>query len=48
MYEVSYNPISEWFYKGINDYQFNDFFSGTGNQYHRNWDETAFVWKGKE
>lgn len=44
-YEVSYNPIGTWFYKGINDYQYNDFFSGQGNQYHRNWDETAFTWK---
>lgn len=44
-YEVKYNPIAETFYKGINDYQFNDFFSGMGNQYHRNWDSTAFVWK---
>lgn len=47
-YDVTYNPIGQWFYKGINDYQFNDFFSGTGNQYHRNWDETAFTWKGSE
>lgn len=45
-YDVKYNPISEWFYKGINDYQFNDFFSGVGNQYNRNWDETGFTWKG--
>lgn len=44
VYDVDYNPIVEWFYKGINDYQFNDFFSGGGNQYHRNWDETGFVW----
>lgn len=44
VYEVDYNPIASWFYKGINDYQFNDFFSGGGNQYHRNWDETGFVW----
>ena len=28
LYDVKYNPIAEWFYKGINDYQFNDFFSG--------------------
>lgn len=47
VYEIDYNPIASWFYKGINDYQFNDFFSGGGNQYHRNWDETAFKWKGK-
>lgn len=45
LYDVKYNPISEYFYKAINDYQFNDFFAGLGNQYHRNWDETAFVWK---
>lgn len=44
-YEVKYNPISDWFYKGINNYTFNDFFSGMGNQYHRNWDETGFIWK---
>lgn len=47
-YDVKYNPIAEWFYKAINDYSFNDFFSGIGNQYHRNWDETAFVWKSAE
>lgn len=44
-FDVKYDPISSWFYKGINDYQFNDIFSGIGNQYHRNWDESAFVWK---
>jgi ribonucleotide reductase beta subunit family protein with ferritin-like domain len=48
MYDVKYNPIAEWFYKAINDYSFNDFFSGMGNQYHRNWDETSFVWKTAE
>jgi ribonucleotide reductase beta subunit family protein with ferritin-like domain len=25
-FEVTYDPISEWFYKAINDYTFNDFF----------------------
>lgn len=44
IYEIGENPIAEWFYKAINDYSFNDFFSGIGNQYHRNWDETAFSW----
>jgi len=48
MFDVKYNPIAEWFYKAINDYSFNDFFSGMGNQYHRNWDESAFVWKTAE
>lgn len=45
LFEVKYNPIAEWFYKAINDYTFNDFFSGVGNQYHRNWDSTAFTWE---
>lgn len=47
VFTVEYNPIAEWFYRGINDYQFNDFFSGTGNQYNRNWDELAFTWKSE-
>ena len=47
-YDVTYNPIAEYFYKGINDYQFNDFFSGIGREYNRNWSEIDFVWKGTE
>jgi ribonucleotide reductase beta subunit family protein with ferritin-like domain len=47
IFEVGDNPIAEWFYKGINDFQFNDFFSGIGNQYNRNWEKTGFKWKGK-
>lgn len=43
-YDVKYNPIADWFYDGINGYSFNDFFSGIGNQYHRDWDSTAFTW----
>jgi ribonucleotide reductase beta subunit family protein with ferritin-like domain len=39
------NPIADWFYKAINSYTFNDFFSGMGSQYHRDWDEQAFTWK---
>jgi ribonucleotide reductase beta subunit family protein with ferritin-like domain len=46
VYEIDYNPIAAWFYKGINDFKFNDFFSGIGNEYHKNWDEQAFKWKG--
>lgn len=48
LFEVKDNPIGEWFYKSINDYSFNDVFSGIGNQYHRNWDSTAFTWKVEE
>jgi ribonucleoside-diphosphate reductase beta chain len=44
-YDVQYNPIAEYFYKGINNYQFNDFFSGQGREYNRNWDQSGFVWK---
>lgn len=44
IYEVTYNPIAEWFYKGINNYQFTDFFQGIGREYNRNWDEESFVW----
>lgn len=43
-YEVTYDPISSWFYKAINDYAFNDFFSGLGSQYNREWTETDFTW----
>lgn len=44
MFEVKYNPIADWFYDGINGYSFNDFFSGVGNQYVRDWDEGGFSW----
>lgn len=39
------NTISEWFYQGINNYQFNDFFTGQGREYSRQWSEDKFVWK---
>lgn len=42
--DIQYNPISEWFYKGINNYQFNDFFTGQGREYTRDWSEDKFVW----
>ena len=41
-YDVKSNVISEWFYKSINNYSFNDVFSGVGSSYHRAWDEEAF------
>lgn len=47
-YEVKYNPIAEWFYDGINKFQFNDFFSGQGREYNRNWDEAKFEWNTKK
>lgn len=45
IFNVTYNPIAKWFYDGINGFQLNDQFSGVGSQYHRNWDETAFLYK---
>lgn len=43
-FDVEYNPVKEWFYKGINDYQFNDFFSGQGREYNRKWSAEDFKW----
>lgn len=45
LYQIDYNPIASWFYSGINGFTFNDTFSGIGNSYVRNWDETAFTYK---
>lgn len=44
LYDVKYNPIADWFYKGINNYQFNDFFSGVGREYQRDWEAESFTW----
>jgi len=44
MFPTAYNPIAEYFYDGINSYQMNDFFTGIGNQYNRNWTEDSFIW----
>lgn len=41
---VKYDPISQWFYDGINGFQFNDFFSGIGSSYSRDWSESEFTW----
>lgn len=44
IFKVDYNPVAEWFYKGINGYQQQDFFNSQGNQYGRNWSENEFKW----
>ena len=44
-YDVSYNPIATWFYQGLNNFQFNDFFSGIGSNYNRAWDEESFAYE---
>jgi ribonucleotide reductase beta subunit family protein with ferritin-like domain len=46
LFKVPYNPIGEWFYKGLNNYQFVDFFTGQGREYQRNWNKQGFAWKG--
>lgn len=44
IFEVHNNIIADWFYKNINAPQFNDFFSGIGANYNRNWNEGGFSW----
>jgi len=48
IFHVKYNPIADWFYKGINDFQYNDFFQGIGREYQRDWVKTNFVWPKKQ
>lgn len=43
LYKVEYNPVADWFYRGINGYQMQDFFNSQGNQYQRDWDERGFT-----
>lgn len=44
VFDCKNDRVSEWFYDSINAISFNDFFSGVGNQYNRNWDQTGFTW----
>jgi ribonucleotide reductase beta subunit family protein with ferritin-like domain len=48
IYNVEYNPIGDWFYKGISGYSSQDFFSSKGNQYSRDWDLNGFGWVVKK
>tara|TARA_Y100000310_G_scaffold227068_1_gene229260 strand:+ start:2327 stop:3331 length:1005 start_codon:yes stop_codon:yes gene_type:complete len=45
VFEVTYNPIADWFYDGINSYMMGDFFSAQNNQYSRGWNKTGFTWE---
>lgn len=47
IFEVGENPIAEWFYDNINALKFHDFFTGTGSEYNRDWDESRLKWKVK-
>lgn len=42
LFEITENPIADWFYAGINGTQFHDFFQVTGNEYNRTIGETEF------
>lgn len=44
MFDVGYNPIASWFYDSISGYIFNDFFSGVGREYSRDWSEAELTW----
>lgn len=44
IFEVDYNPIASWFYKGVQGLQFHDFFVRVGSEYNRDWTESAFTW----
>ena len=44
MFEVEYDPISQWFYKNINSGSLHDFFTKQGNNYSRDWTEGKFAW----
>lgn len=44
LFTSAQSSIGEWFYKGINNYSMNDFFTGGGREYTRDWDEEAFTW----
>jgi ribonucleotide reductase beta subunit family protein with ferritin-like domain len=37
LYEISSNPIGEWFYKGANSIKIHDFFTSGTNSYRRSW-----------
>lgn len=43
-FKVNYNPIADWFYDGLNNYQSVDFFSGIGREYSREWTANEFAW----
>ena len=44
MFDVGYDPISQWFYKNINSGSLHDFFTKQGNNYTRDWSEKKFSW----
>jgi ribonucleoside-diphosphate reductase beta chain len=43
-FKIESNPVADWFYKGVNSYQFGDFFVGVQNEYNRNASADDFEW----
>jgi ribonucleoside-diphosphate reductase beta chain len=44
IFDVGYNPIASWFYKGVEGLQLHDFFNRVGSDYNRDWSESKFIW----
>lgn len=44
IYDVTYNPIGDTFFKGISGYQMTDFFNSVGREYQRDWSLEGFSW----
>jgi len=46
LFEITSTTISDWFYININSINMHDFFSGSGSEYHIDWNEDAFgkIW----
>lgn len=44
VFDCKNDIIADWFYDSINTVSFNDFFTGVGNNYNRDWDQGAFKW----
>lgn len=44
LFEVDANPVADWFYKGINAYQFHDMFYSVGSEYNRSTSGEDFEW----
>lgn len=46
IFNPTYNPIKDWFYKNINGSKLHDFFAKVGSDYARTWVKTKFIWTG--
>lgn len=42
-YDVTYNPIADWFYDSINSVKVHDFFNTSNGEYRRDWNEDKLL-----